>query len=86
MGAKIVKLINEDSSVEDNDFDRIRDLEEGEDSSTWDSSTSSNGEEEEEDYCTSEYKMASCPQDPYIVEKRFVAGSNEFFYNIVKRK
>ena len=42
MGAKIVKLINEDSSLEDgSDFDRVRDLEEGEESSSWDSSSSS---------------------------------------------
>ncbi|EFO94356.1 hypothetical protein CRE_13297 [Caenorhabditis remanei] len=86
MGAKIVKLINEDSSLEDgSDFDRVRDLEEGEESSSWDSSSSSGVEEVyDSESCSSEYKPSG--EDPYFVEKRFIAGSNQYFYNIVKRK
>ncbi|CAL2037778.1 unnamed protein product [Caenorhabditis brenneri] len=83
MGATIVKLINEDSSVDRND-DNDFDLEQGEspDSTSWDSDDSTS-----DDFSVEERTgMTPNPNDPYIVEKRFVAGSNEYFYNIVKRK
>lgn len=89
MGAKIVKLINEDSTIEDNSSCDMRDLEQGEeeDSTTWDSSTSSSAAESLSDEdCTTQYKSGAFAEDPYIVEKRFVAGSNQYFYSIKKRK
>ncbi|CAA22107.1 Protein kinase domain-containing protein [Caenorhabditis elegans] len=86
MGAKIGKLINDDSDVKELD-DWDPELGEDDDTSaTWDSSSSSDGETaDNDDFCTPTHDIGYS-NDPYYVEKRMVAGSNQFVYNIVKRK
>uniref|UniRef100_A0A1I7TW41 Uncharacterized protein n=1 Tax=Caenorhabditis tropicalis TaxID=1561998 RepID=A0A1I7TW41_9PELO len=93
MGAQIVKLINEDSENYRMGFDDVE-LGENQDSSSnssWDSDSSSDSDDDEvvnseDETGTSEYRMELVYPDPYIVEKRFVAGSSDWYYDVVKRR
>ncbi|CAI2348815.1 unnamed protein product [Caenorhabditis sp. 36 PRJEB53466] len=86
MGARICKLITE-SILESSEIEDELDLECGEsDPTTWDSSNSSSVEEFDAYSYECIIEPVDSSKDPYIVEKRFIAGSNKPIYNIIKRK